>query len=61
MKLDLTRSLYIFWLTVLSFISAHSGSQIQIDADKYVGCHQSATVGDYIHGIYLTSENRVRN
>ena len=42
---------------VLSFTGAHSGTQIQINADKYVGCHQSTAIGNYIDGIYLTSEN----
>ena len=59
-KLDSTRSQYIFCL-VLSFTGAHSGAQIQINADKYMGCHQSTAIGNYIHGIYPTSDNRVRN
>ena len=62
-KLDLTSSLklvpYIFCLMVLSFTSAHSGAQIQINADKYVVCHQSAAIGNYVYLYTTTSEDRL--
>ena len=44
---------------VLSFTGAHSGAQIQINADEYVGCHQSAAIGNYVHLYTITSEDRL--